>query len=133
TATTRVRSATAFTCALTRASIALSASALRSGTALRLETTAMGSNFIPSTDVVRTRYIEFNDSVVPTPEWLKTTRDEVEGAAFDRWIEQRIRRGVAAELMRLATGESVKVRYLDSGLVGRALSDMTLVLRAQEL
>jgi len=93
----------------------------------------MGSNFIPSTDVVRTRYIEFNDSVVPTPEWLKATRDEVEGAAFDRWIEQRIRRGVAAELMRLATGESVKVRYLDSGLVGRALSDMTLVLRAQEL
>lgn len=90
----------------------------------------MGSDFIPSTDVVRGRYIEFKSE---TPEWLVPTRDKVEGEAFDRWFEREVRRGVAAELMRLAKDESVKVEYLDSGIVGRALSDMTLVFRAQEL
>ena len=100
---------------------------------MRLETTEVPSDFIPSTDVVRTRYIEYTDGVVPTPEWLKATRDEVEGAAFDRWIERRIRRGVASELMRLVAEDSVKVRFLDNGQVGRALPDSDLVDRANEL
>lgn len=93
----------------------------------------MPSDFIPSTDVVRTRYVQFNDSVVPTPEWLKATRDEVEAAAFERWKERQIKRGIASELMRLVAEDSVRVRFLDNGQVGRALPDSYLVDRANEL
>lgn len=41
------------------------------------------TGFTPTTEAVKARYVLFPPD---PPEWLRPTRDHVDGAAFDRWL-----------------------------------------------
>jgi len=47
----------------------------------------MTTDYIPTAEVVRERYWSFGD----VPEFLRPTAEHVDGAAFDRWLEEHDR------------------------------------------